>query len=240
MQAILARSYAAGHLGRHAAEGFDLCDSTHCQVYQPGRIRTSRFAAVARQAVADTRGEVVSFAHRIAETLFHADCGGYTETAERVWGNPVPYLVGAPDIVPPDAHRRWETDVTPDRLRDILDSDARSAVGRHLTSVRIAVRDASGRAAEIEVRGDRTRILRGEQLRAILNQTLGAAAIRSTRLTITRVGQDYRFSGTGWGHGVGLCQLGAAARARRGDSVAQILAAYYPGTQLVRAARTLP
>ena len=54
-----------------------------------------------------------------------------------------------------------------------------------------------------------------------------------------RVGHDvlastYRFTGTGFGHGVGLCQTGAAARATRGEAVADILSAYYPGAALSR------
>src|SRR5262245_41910653 len=51
MQAVLARTYAAAHPGRHRAEGFDLCDTSHCQLYAPARLRTSRFAAAARDGV---------------------------------------------------------------------------------------------------------------------------------------------------------------------------------------------
>jgi stage II sporulation protein D len=51
----------------------------------------------------------------------------------------------------------------------------------------------------------------------------------STRMSITRSGSTYVFEGTGFGHGVGLCQAGAAARARRGDTTEAILAAYFTG-----------
>ena len=50
IQAVVARTYAVFSIGRHHAEGFDLCDSTHCQLYEPGRLKTSRFADVARLA----------------------------------------------------------------------------------------------------------------------------------------------------------------------------------------------
>ena len=60
------------------AEGFDLCDGVHCQLYEPGRIRTSRFAAVARAAVERTAGMILAYSNRPAEVLFHADCGGHT------------------------------------------------------------------------------------------------------------------------------------------------------------------
>jgi stage II sporulation protein D len=60
-------------------------------------------------------------------------------------------------------------------------------------------------------------------------------AIRSTRFSLTLAGDSYRFHGTGWGHGVGLCQVGAMARIRRGDEIPAILSAYYPGARLLRA-----
>jgi stage II sporulation protein D len=53
----------------------------------------------------------------------------------------------------------------------------------------------------------------------------------STRFTIDRTPNGFRLNGTGFGHGVGLCQVGAIARARRGDSVAAILGHYYPGAK---------
>ncbi len=93
-------------------------------------------------------------------------------------------------------------------------------------------RDDSGRAAELGVRGEHAYTVRGDVLRAALNQTLGERAIQSTRFTLTRTGTRYDFAGTGFGHGVGLCQRGAAARARRGDSVEAILGTYFPGARI--------
>jgi stage II sporulation protein D len=236
VQAVLARSYAAGHVGRHASEGFDLCDGTHCQLYQPGRVRTSRFAAAARAAVDRTSHMVLSFAARPVEALFHADCGGSTSSAGDVWGGrPVPYLLASPDNVAAASHRAWEITVPPARLRDALAKDTRSAVGRRLDDVGIATRDAGGRAMTIDVRGEFPRTVRGEDFRAILNRTLGDRALLSTRFEVSRQSDGYRFAGTGFGHGVGLCQVGAAARARRGDSLAAILGAYFPGAHLTHA-----
>jgi hypothetical protein len=56
VQAILSRTYALAYRGRHAREGFDLCSTTHCQLYEPGRVRTSRWSSLARQAATRTRG----------------------------------------------------------------------------------------------------------------------------------------------------------------------------------------
>ncbi len=95
VQAIIARTYAVAQLGRHRAEGFDLCDTTHCQLYDPARVRSSRFAAAARAAVVETRGRILVYGTHAAEALFHADCGGATAAADAVWGGrsvPVPPL----------------------------------------------------------------------------------------------------------------------------------------------------
>jgi stage II sporulation protein D (peptidoglycan lytic transglycosylase) len=235
VQAVLARTYAISHLGRHAEEGFDLCDGTHCQLYQPARIGTSRFAETAKAAVRLTEGEVLLYHGQPAEALFHADCGGHTASAGDVWGGtPVPYLVGMPDEVPAGTHRTWSLDVTSARLRAALNADARSRVGERLTGVRVAARDQGGRATVVEVTGTRTVTLRGEQFRSIVSAAFGARSLQSTRFVVRRSGAAYHFDGTGYGHGVGLCQVGAAARARRGESIEEILSAYFPGTVVAR------
>ena len=93
VQAVISRTYALAHVGRHAREGFDLCSTTHCQLYEPGRLRTSRWASAAAAAVRQTSGLVLWYDGAPAEALFHADCGGRTSTAFDVWGGPnPPYL----------------------------------------------------------------------------------------------------------------------------------------------------
>ena len=234
IQAIIARTYATSRLGRHRDEGFDFCDTTHCQVYDRARLATSRFAAVARAAVARTSGRILTYGARPVEALFHSDCGGVTASAETVWGGPpVPYLRAQTDDVPEPAHRPWRFEASAAAVREALAADPRTNVGRTLTGIGIAATDASGRASELTLSGERQLTVRGDTLRAVLNRRFGDRAIQSTRLTITRAGALYVFEGTGFGHGVGLCQRGAAARVRRGDPVADILLAYYPGTALL-------
>jgi stage II sporulation protein D len=168
------------------------------------------------------------------EALYHSDCGGHTASADDVWGNKhVPYLTGAPDDVQV-THRTWRFDAPVDRVRAALNQDDRSAVGRSLNRIAITTRDSSGRAARVQVRGDRASILRGEDVRAILNRAFGDRAIMSTRFSVVRIGTTYRFTGTGFGHGVGLCQTGAAARASRGADMTEILTVYFPGAALTR------
>ena len=86
VQTIISRTYAVSHLGRHAREGFDLCSTTHCQLFDPRRLRTSRWAAASSEAVARTAGVILTFDRQPAQALFHADCGGYTSTSSAVWG----------------------------------------------------------------------------------------------------------------------------------------------------------
>ena len=233
VQAIVARTYAVSQLGRHHAEGFDLCDSTHCQIYEPARIRSSRFAAAARESVTRTTGQVLTFSGRIAQALFHADCGGSTAAAESVWGGrTVPYLRAMTDDLPAETHRPWQVRATTEEVRQILNADSRTSVGRRLDAIDVVARDESGRAAGLDVRGERSYSLRGDLLRAVLNQKLGVRAVQSTRFTITRPKGEFVFAGTGFGHGVGLCQRGAATRARRGETVRDILGTYFPGASL--------
>lgn len=235
VQAVLARTYALAHLDRHARDGFDLCDTTHCQLYEPARIGASRFTEAARQAVARTRGVILVYGNRPVDAVFHADCGGHTASAADVWGGPaVPYLIGSPDEVPSETHRTWDTTLSLTQVRNAVASAARAAIGARVKAVRVAARDDSGRATEIEIRGERAVTVRSEQFRASVNDALGPKAIQSTRFDVTRVPAGFRFSGTGYGHGVGLCQVGAAARARRGESLEEILAAYFPGALMVR------
>jgi SpoIID/LytB domain protein len=241
LQTILARTYAISNLDRHRREGFDLCDTTHCQVYDPARLKTSGFAGVAREAVARTQGVLLVFSQRPAEALYHSDCGGHTAAAEAVWGGlRVPYLVGTPDDVPASTHRRWVFEMTDERIREAFNADARSVVGRRLDTVAVVRRDASGRAAQVELRGESTKLVRGEELRAIINRAFGDRAILSTKVSVARERASFRFTGTGFGHGVGLCQVGAAARARRGDALNLILAAYFPGAAVARARSARP
>jgi stage II sporulation protein D len=224
VQAVLARTYAAGNIGKHRSEGFDLCDTTHCQLYDANRLRVSRFASVARDAVRRTAGLVLTYQGRLAEGLYHADCGGYTASAVDVWGGSVPY-----DDVPQSVHRQWRFVVPLEQLRTALNASPRSEVGRTLDRIDVVDQDCGGHANRIAVVGEHAHELRGEEFRTIVNRTLGPRAIQSTLFTVTRNRTDVVFSGAGFGHGVGLCQVGAAERARRGDSLQEIVSHYFPG-----------
>jgi stage II sporulation protein D len=98
----------------------------------------------------------------------------------------------------------------------------------------VVARDVSGRASEVQIKGERGPVIRGEEFRAILTRALGPKSLQSTRFTVSRRGTAFVFDGSGYGHGAGLCQTGAMARARRGESVSEILQQYFPGARLGR------
>jgi stage II sporulation protein D len=236
VQAVIARTYALSNRGRHAKDGFDLCSTTHCQLYEPARLDASRWAGAVRDAIGRTSGEALWFAGRPAQILFHADCGGHTSNASAVWGGAAPpYLAGMRDSGPAAAaHTEWTFDATNGALRRALDADSRTAVGDTLDKVEVAGRDAAGRAELITLRGKRAFVVRGETFRDAVTRAFGVRSIRSTLFTVKKTKTGFVFSGKGYGHGVGLCQAGAMARLRAGESPEEVLSFYFPGTTVRR------
>ena len=234
VQAVIARTYAIANRGRHAKDGFDLCSTTHCQLYEPARLTTSRWAAAARAASQQTSGQVLWYADATARAVYHADCGGRTSAATSVWGGPGPiYLSGGKDDGPAaSAHTDWTFETTLDSLRTALNSDPRTEVGAKLETIDVAARDDAGRAEKILLRGSRTYVVRGEVFRDVVTRRLGAKTLKSTMFSVKKVRDGFAFAGRGYGHGVGLCQAGALARLRAGASPVDVLRHYYPGTSL--------
>ena len=234
VQAIVARTYAAANRGRHGSEGFDLCDTTHCQLVDLERPRRSRWANLAREAVGTTGGRLLYYDNAPASALYHADCGGYRAAAADVWGGPaVPYLTSRPDPLPGGrTHLSWTYSVEREKLRAALNANPRTSVGSRLDTIDVESRDESGRARLVLLNGARAPVVRGEDFRAAVAAALGPRSIRSSRFEVRREGQLFIFTGQGFGHGVGLCQAGAAARVAAGESTEAILSFYYPHTRL--------
>jgi stage II sporulation protein D len=118
-------------------------------------------------------------------------------------------------------------------LRAALNADPRTAVGARLDTIDVQHRDQSGRAALLLLNGERSPLVRGEEFRAVVSRRLGARSLRSSRFEVRREGERFVFDGRGFGHGVGLCQRGAVARARAGQTASQILSFYFPGTTIL-------
>lgn len=238
VQAIVARTYAAANPGRHAARGFDLCATTHCQLVDLRRPETSSWRAQAERAVSRTAGVVLVHQGRPIQALFHADCGGHTSAATDVWGGtPRPYLRAMRDDLPTGAsHQTWRFEAGTRDLLTALNRDARTSVGRRLSAIEISQRDAAGRILQIRLRGGRDTTVRAEDFRTAVTREFGVRSLRSAWFDVARTRDRFVFEGRGFGHGVGLCQLGVQARVALGASALSVLALYYPGTQ-ARAAR---
>jgi stage II sporulation protein D (peptidoglycan lytic transglycosylase) len=235
VQAVIGRSYALAHLNRHAAEGFDVCATTHCQLFEPARLTTSKWAAQSVTAVRKTNATVLWFHDAPVDTLFHADCGGRTSRADEVWsGVGRPYLVSVEDDGPAaSAHAIWRYQTTRTALIAALNKDPRTNVGPALRGIQVLERDGVGRAERIAIHGSQERIVRGEELREVLALSFGARSVKSTWFDVRSDGTSYLFEGRGFGHGVGLCQAGALARIRAGSTLPVVLQQYFPGTKLV-------
>jgi stage II sporulation protein D len=235
VQAVISRTYALAHLARHGHEGFDVCATTHCQLFQPGRLRTSRWAPQAALAVRETARTVLWYDAGPARALFHSDCGGRTSSAVEVWGGTArPYLLGLADDGPAGtAHSVWKFEASRTAVQRALDADARTRVGGRLDGIEVLGRDRAGRAERVGLYGAREQTVRGEALREVLARAFGGHAIRSTWFDVRAGRSGFVFEGRGFGHGVGLCQAGALARVRAGEGLPSILRRYFPGTRLV-------
>ena len=234
VQAIVARTFAIGNRGRHKADGFDLCSTTHCQLYEPSRLKRSRWAALGRAATARTAGSVIWYKQSPATALFHADCGGHTSTAVDVWrGTARPYLTAKrDDDVAGVVHSAWRFELASADLLKTLNANVRTNVGRRIDQLEVLDRDSSGRAETVALHGERERLVRGEDLRALLTRALGARTVRSTMFTVRRERGTFVFEGRGFGHGVGMCQAGALARLKGGATPEAVLQRYFPLTTL--------
>jgi len=216
--AVAIRTYAIANAARHGADGFDLCDSTHCQVLRAA-------TAATRRATLATAGRILAYNGRPAQLFYSASCGGYSQSADQAWpGAEYPYLRVAPDEVHQD-DPSWALSLTLDEIDRAL---KRAGFAGRLRSIRIAERNTSGRAARLEVAGLTPGVVAGEQFR----MAIGPVTLRSTSFSIETDGNVVRFTGRGFGHGVGMCVIGAGRRAARGESTAAILAQYYPGLGL--------
>src|SRR5215510_7912931 len=235
-QAVVSRAFALKNLGRHAREGYDFCSTTHCQRFTFPKAKGA-IKGAARRAVEETAGVVMSDPlGNIVDAYFHAACGGMTANIETLWGAPAPsYLRGVrDDFCATMPHRRWAQKIPANQLAKALQGDERTNVGARLVSIAVTRRDATGRAEALTIEGARRRLVRGWDFKLIVGRVLGWQMIKSSRFEVSRAGDDFVFRGSGFGHGLGLCQEGAHVAARRGMSYRQILNHYFPGTRLTR------
>ena len=227
--AVAARTYAARMRGRHASEGFDFCSTTHCQ-----RLDLAAIGERVTNAANATQGELLWFEGRPAFSVYSRDCGGHTEDVRAVWADvEAPYLRAQND--PYCKRAPWSWIVRPQDLVRALRA-SKLNVPDDLVSITILERTSSGRAKTLALVGKgRTVPIAAGSFRFAVGRELGWNKLRSEQYEIRQL----VFRGTGQGHGVGLCQQGADAMGTRGKSYREILASYYPGTQVSRTATGL-
>jgi len=244
-QAIAARSYATAHVRADAPRGFDLLSTISDQVY--GGVNAEQ--PVADAAIAATRSLVLTWQGRVIAAPYSASCGGHTAGAEETWheGDPE-YLRGVSDRVKGSDHfyceiaphfhwtreyqRRELDDVLADNLHAFATVPGKVGI---ITDILVDGHTPSGRVAALRIVSDRgTYVVHGNDIRFALRSREGEI-LPSTLFSMSVVHDGVgrvdvvRFTGTGNGHGVGMCQWGAIGRARDGASARAILRAYYPG-----------
>lgn len=258
-QAVTARGEVLAKIGlQHLADPYLLCSEQHCAVY---RGRTGEAPSTTR-AVEETRGEALfaSDGH-LVDSVYSAMCGGHTENNENVWGGvPDPNLRGRPDLLghadvlpspdlsaylsaqlpsachlssfTNDARYRWERRIPEEEME-------RMTAGLGIGPVRaigVLERGVSGRATRLAISGvDGATEIRGE-----LNIRKQFGMLNSS-MFVVRAERDshgnpiaWVFHGGGWGHGVGMCQVGAVGRAEAGQTYREILRFYFSGAEVAR------
>ena len=235
--AITIRTYALKNIGRHATHGYDFCSTTHCQRFvtaATGSLVDGRIAA----AVRATEGQVLLDNHaQTIDAYFSASCGGETANIRDVWGvTPASYLRGVRDeYCDAGPHAKWTDTLSRDDLLRALQTDSRTDVGNRLDQVLVSKRDETGRAEFIALDGEHRKTVRGWDFKIIVGRALGWNVLKSSRFEVARSGSNFIFRGSGFGHGLGLCQEGAHVMAARGAGYQKILEKYFPGTVVKKA-----
>ncbi|MDR1171870.1 MAG: SpoIID/LytB domain-containing protein [Bacteroidales bacterium] len=215
---IICRTYLYGHIDRHENEGFHLCDEVHCQAYK-GQCRGRNILP----AVVATRGIILTDRTDSKPILaaFHSNCGGETESAQNAWQNSLPYLTPVTDpYCNSSPSARWQKTISLDDWIGYLVKNGYKLDPNTVTDFSF------------------------QQLRRIPNYTVDKFImpvrqirtdwqLRSTFFSIAVEDGNVVLRGRGYGHGVGLCQEGAAEMGRRGFKYGEIISFYYKNVNLV-------
>lgn len=220
VQAILARTFALSHLQKHSAEGFNLCDHTHCQAYFG---KTTELDIM--KAVLDTKDKVVVDDNlNLIDAAFHSNSGGQTANSEDVWGSKLTYLRSVNDTFStkmPNA--KWERKMPKEDWLSYL------KLKHHYP-----VEDSNARWLALTFKQDiRKPYLEANNIRVPLKNVRTDLQLKSTFFSIFSQGDTIIFKGRGFGHGVGMCQEGAMRMAKLGYKCPEVINFYYQKTQLI-------
>jgi stage II sporulation protein D len=225
-QAVISRTYTIANLNKHKEQGFNLCSTTHCQVY--GGLSCQ--AHLSNQAVKETNKEVLTYENKVIQAVFHASCGGHTDTPEYVWSwkNIPPWLKGTKCRYCRNApYTKWEQTLDEHFIHEKLSQN--NKIGK-IKKIKIKGKTSAKAAKKLEIIHSKGKI----KLNAYKFRTLvDACKIKSHTFDSIKVKNDkIYFKGKGWGHKVGLCQEGAKGMAEKGKTYKKILLHFYPKTKI--------
>ncbi|MBQ8712704.1 MAG: DUF4922 domain-containing protein [Prevotella sp.] len=230
---------------------FDVCADDHCQRYQ-GITNADNPSVV--EAVRQTRGQILMFDGEICDARFSKCCGGQTEEFQYCWEDtPKPYLVSVPcpychthdrhilsqvlndyDQETPDFYR-WTVEYTQEELTELVNRKLKMDLGDILDLVPVE-RGKSGRIWKLKIVGSKRSFTIGKELE--IRRTLSETHLYSSAFEVEKIASSseaearFLLHGRGWGHGVGLCQIGAAVMGEQGNNYNEILLYYYRGAEI--------
>ena len=230
---------------------FDVCADDHCQRYQ-GITRASNPKVA--EAVNATRGQVLMYDGKICDTRFGKCCGGQTNEFQYCWENiKVPYLRSVKDPFCNTSDKKilrqvlndydlethdfyeWTEELSQEEIHSRITSHLKMELGAIL-GLEIVEKGPGGHISKLRVVGKEKEFIVGKELE--IRRMLSTSTLKSSAFTIetknVRNGIPGRFilHGHGWGHGVGLCQIGAAVMGEQGYSYKKILKHYYAGAEI--------
>lgn len=224
---------------------FDVCADDHCQRYQ-GITRQTNPNVV--EAIRQTSGEVLMYDGEICDARFSKCCGGMMEQFEYCWQNVhYPYLLAKPDpycntrdgrILSQVLNNydqetadfyRWVVRYSVEEISELVARKSGIDFGR-ITDLVPVQRGPSGRLVLLKIVGEKRTVTVGKELE--IRKWLSESHLYSSAFDVEKTSDGFTLKGKGWGHGVGLCQIGAAVMGDMGISYRDILMHYYPNAQI--------
>lgn len=236
-QAVAARTYALHRIKRFNTTGLESHDELyHLESSEKDQVSGTYFDAtpLTVQAAKETEGQVLlPKSGKLSQIFFHSKCGGRTFRPDQVWGG---VEEGYRQVDCPFCHKlgtkEWKKKVSRYQLTNLVDRALQKYYADKIVSS--DVRFLPDRADVSEIRlydGDRFLMVKKSYLRNLS----GREMLPSNYFTIKDDRQGINVAGRGYGHGVGLCQLGALELAKRGYNYKQILSFYFPQHHLEKA-----
>ena len=224
---------------------FDVCADDHCQRYQGITKQTSK---AVEQALKATRGQILCYEDEICDARFSKCCGGVTEEYQYCWEDtPKPYLISVEDPFcntddkailaqvlndydqETNDFYRWKVEYTVDEISALINEKLKDDFGT-ITDLIPLERGKSGRIWKLKIVGTKKTFTIGKELE--IRRALSESHLYSSAFDVEKTPNGFRLIGKGWGHGVGLCQIGAAVMGQQGYTYEQILLHYYRNAEI--------